>query len=170
MLFRSPDVAPTPALDLARIAEAAVRLRRSRLPEDLRITLAVEGTPRTFVDAATVGRVIDELLDNAVTAIVRGGRGGRVEVAVGETDSTAWLAVRDDGPGIPEHARLRIFDPGYSLIGGSGFGLARARELVERAGGALDLERSDRTSFVVHLPLAERAADRSGEYPKRQSA
>lgn len=165
-----PDVAPTPALDLARIAEAAVRLRRSRLPEDLRITLAVEGTPRTFVDAATVGRVIDELLDNAVAAVVRGGRGGRVEVAVGETDSTAWLAVRDDGPGIPEHARLRIFDPGYSLIGGSGFGLARARELVERAGGALDLERGDRTSFVVHLPLAERAADRSGEYPKRQSA
>jgi signal transduction histidine kinase len=123
------------------------------------------------VDAATVGRVIDELLDNAVAAIARAGRGGRVEVVVGETDSTAWLAVRDDGPGVPEHARLRIFDPGYSLVGGSGFGLARARELVERAGGALDLERAnERTSFVLHLPLAERAADRSGEYPKRQSA
>ena len=136
----------------------------------MRITLAVEGTPRTFVDAATVGRVVDELLDNAVAAIARTGRGGRVEVVVGDSESTAWLAVRDDGPGVPEHARMRIFDPGYSLVGGSGFGLARARELVERAGGALDLERSDRTSFVVHLPLAERAADRSGEYPRRQSA
>ncbi|MCA9612825.1 MAG: hybrid sensor histidine kinase/response regulator [Sandaracinus sp.] len=165
-----PDAAPPPAVDLARLAEGAVRLRRAKLDPAIRIALSVEGTPRAFVEASLFGQVIDALLDNAVAALSRKG-GGRIEVVVGESEDTGWVTVRDDGPGIPEPARLRVFDPGFSLHGGAGFGLARARERVESAGGALDLERStEGTSFVLHLPLADRMEDRSGEYPKRRTA
>lgn len=167
-----PDIAPMPTIDLARLVEGTVRLRRKHLPEHVRISLAVEGTPRSVIDPATLARVVDELIDNALTAFTRAGRGTRIEVAVGESEATGWVAVRDDGPGVPEHARLRIFDPGFSLFGGSGLGLARARDILEQLGGALDLEPrvGEHTGFVMHLPLADWVEDRSGEFLKRRSA
>jgi signal transduction histidine kinase len=49
------------------------------------------------------------------------------------------LTVCDQGPGIPGEVRDRIFDPFFSLkAGGSGIGLAVARQIVGSQGGAID--------------------------------
>jgi signal transduction histidine kinase len=99
-------------------------------------------------------RVLRNLLDNAA----RHAR-TRVHAAVVAQTGTAVLTVTDDGPGIPEADRERVFDRFVRLDdargradGGSGLGLAIVRALVTQAGGAVHI--SHRSTFVVTLPLA----------------
>ena len=65
------------------------------------------------------------------------------------------VQVRDDGPGVPEEIRDRIFFPmisGHS--GGSGLGLPIAQELISQHGGLIECEsRPGDTTFIVYLPL-----------------
>ncbi|MCM2334933.1 MAG: ATP-binding protein [Anaeromyxobacteraceae bacterium] len=52
----------------------------------------------------------------------------------------ARLALRDDGPGVPDEFRSRLFDPfATGRSEGTGLGLAISRRIVERLGGALEL-------------------------------
>jgi signal transduction histidine kinase len=67
------------------------------------------------------------------------------------------LRVRDDGPGIPEAARGRLFEPYFTTkSSGTGLGLAICRRLVEAHGGTIRLvaSRPGHTEFQVDLPLA----------------
>ncbi len=69
------------------------------------------------------------------------------------------LQVIDNGPGIPEEIRDKIF---YPLIsgreGGSGLGLSLAQSFVEQHQGMIDVEsRSGHTCFTIRLPISERA-------------
>ena len=81
-----------------------------------------------------------------------------VTVAGGSRQGWAWVAVRDQGPGIGEEDAVRVFDrfhrgPGEQSSG-SGLGLSIARQIVESHEGRLVL--ADRTgpgsTFVVWLP------------------
>ncbi len=113
-------------------------------------------------DAAQLGRVVRNLLDNArrhassvVTVEVT------VEVTVG---NEVLLAVADDGPGIPEDQRLRIFerfsraDEARSVdAGGTGLGLAIVREIVVSHGGTVEAVGNGirGARFEVRLPSAD---------------
>jgi len=65
------------------------------------------------------------------------------------------LRVIDNGPGIPEELKERVFDPLVSgREGGSGLGLSLAQELIHQNGGAIDFESvPGRTDFRILLPL-----------------
>ena len=70
---------------------------------------------------------------------------GRIRVSAGEQGSLTEFTIMDDGPGIPEHARDRIFDIFQTLDAkvvkpGSGIGLAIVKRLVETHGGTIDAE------------------------------
>jgi signal transduction histidine kinase len=104
-------------------------------------------------DRVHLARAVANLLDNAV----RHAR-TRVAVTLGEADGVAVLTVTDDGPGIPEAARERVFERFTRLDearaaddGGAGLGLAIARDIAERHGGRLVL--SGCSDFVLTLPL-----------------
>ena len=81
-------------------------------------------------------------------------------------DDEAVVRVADDGPGIPESERDRVFERGVSTDGG-GYGLYVAETVVERLGGDIYVEESDLggAAFVVEVPLAEdpNTADDSSE-------
>jgi two-component system OmpR family sensor kinase len=71
------------------------------------------------------------------------------------------IVIEDDGPGIPETERERIFDPFYRLdrsrdraTGGFGLGLSIARKAVHLHGGSLVAEESSLggARFVINLP------------------
>jgi signal transduction histidine kinase len=102
-----------------------------------------------------LGRVVANLLDNAV----RHAR-SRVTVRVGEEPGHRMITVTDDGPGIPEKDRHRVFDRFTRLddarardAGGSGLGLAIVLELVRRHGGTVTLGDADPGLRVeVRLP------------------
>ena len=70
------------------------------------------------------------------------------------------VEISDDGPGVPESVRSRIFDPFFStkqVRSGTGLGLAVAQALAHEHGGSLRLahERGDGATFVIELPTRD---------------
>ncbi|MEV0720693.1 ATP-binding protein, partial [Asanoa sp. NPDC050611] len=120
--------------------------------------LPVEGAPWIVGDEAALDRVVANLLDNAV----RHAR-SRVELSAAVVGERVEIAVRDDGPGVPEADRERVFDRFTRLddarardAGGAGLGLSIVRELVARHGGTVALtDASPGLRAVVRLPVAE---------------
>ncbi|MCS6827307.1 MAG: HAMP domain-containing histidine kinase, partial [Caldilinea sp.] len=91
--------------------------------------------PQITVDAARLRRALANLLDNAIKHTPAG---GRVLLALEHLESfkQVQFSVRDNGPGIPESERERIWERFYRLdrartAGGSGLGLAIVKEIVE---------------------------------------
>ena len=70
----------------------------------------------------------------------------------------AEFLVEDFGRGLPPAVRARIFQPCASTkVGGSGLGLALSHQLAQRAGGRLDVVRSDELGTCFRLVLAAEA-------------
>jgi len=141
--------------DLAELVLAQVAGQAPRTPTLLQLT------PGALIHAIEheIHRLLGNLLDNAQ----RHAR-SRVLVEVRQEGAHAELAVSDDGDGIAEADRERIFEPFARLDesrcrsrGGPGLGLAIAREIVRAHGGTISVEdaREGGARFVVRLPLAE---------------
>ena len=80
---------------------------------------------------------------------------GHIEIDVSAAGKRCRTVVRDDGPGIPEEARPRIFEPFFSTRhSGTGLGLAIARRVIEAHGGeiTIDCPASGGTVATVTLP------------------
>ena len=150
---------PRRPVDLDELVLAqATRLRRTT---DLDIdTSGVSGGQVRGRDNE-LGRLIENLTSNAV-------RHARSTVGLSVVESDGWveLAISDDGPGVPESDRARIFqrfarldDSRVRDAGGAGLGLAIVEAIVRDHGGAISVERSDSggARFVVRLPSS--AAD-----------
>lgn len=144
------------AVDLDDIVlDEARRLRaRGRVVVDL---AGLSGGQVTG-DADQLRRVLRNLLDNAERHAA-----SAVCVELREADTTAELAVTDDGRGIPPDQQALIFERFTRLdnarsrgAGGTGLGLAIAREIVVAHGGTLTLADTETgTTFVVTLPAAD---------------
>ncbi|HHK60876.1 MAG TPA: HAMP domain-containing histidine kinase, partial [Desulfobacterales bacterium] len=120
---------------------------------DLEFRLACEPVAPFAFDLPQIKRVVVNLLDNAVAVL---GQGGRVEVRCLREEEEAVIVVEDNGPGVPESERQRLFDPYYSTKkSGTGLGLAIASTIVADHGGTITME--NRTPhgarFVVRLPF-----------------
>ena len=83
--------------------------------------------------------------------------GGTIRVYVRAEGMSVIVGVDDQGSGIPEDVRSRIFDPFFSTKGeGTGLGLAITRQIVEAHGGSVAVEarKEGGTSFRLLLPIA----------------
>jgi signal transduction histidine kinase len=149
------DRAPTDLVALARRAADAQQHTTERH------RIRVESRADELVgewDAARLGRVLGNLLDNAVKYSPEG---GEVVVELAAEDGLAVLRVRDRGIGIRLADRERIFRPfqrGTNVgrgIAGTGIGLAGARQIVEQHGGTISVESEGGagSTFTVRLPL-----------------
>ncbi|MEU6428215.1 HAMP domain-containing sensor histidine kinase [Microbispora sp. NPDC046973] len=143
------------AADLAELVRTEVSSRAHRSPVLLRL---IPGVAVPAVEHE-IHRLLGNLLDNAQ----RHAR-SRVLVEVRQEGAHAELAVSDDGDGIPEADREKVFEAFTRLEecrsrgrGGSGLGLAIAREIVRAHGGTIGVEESAEggARFVVRLPLAD---------------
>jgi signal transduction histidine kinase len=112
--------------------------RRLRDTTGLRVDTTAVSAGRVDGDAAGLRRVLRNLGDNAARHAT-----GRVAFSVAERDGLVRLGVEDDGPGIPEADRERVFERFVRLDdarardgGGSGLGLAIVAELARAHGGA----------------------------------
>jgi two-component system, NtrC family, sensor histidine kinase PilS len=160
-------------VDVHAIVTAVVRLIQAHPECRPDAEIVIEGR-RTMMegDEDLLHRVINNLVLNAVQA-ARGPIRVAVSVAsvaAGEIphgtnlEHAVRLQVRDDGPGIPEEIRDRLFDPFVSgRAGGSGLGLAIVQRAVEAHRGLVlvDSEPGTGTTFTIFLParmLAEDAA------------
>ncbi len=144
--------------------EAGHLQRRTDVPIDL----ATVEPAVVRANADQINRVIANLLDNAV----RHAR-SRVTVSLTTTGEEARLTVDDDGPGVPEHLRERIFErfgradgSRSRQSGGTGLGLAIVREIAGAHGGSIDLEPSPAGArFVLRLPAENPDAPEIPEDP-----
>jgi two-component system, NtrC family, sensor histidine kinase PilS len=152
-------------VDLHEVAVAVSRLVKEHPDCPAQAEIEVQG-PRTMIegDGDLLHRVISNLVLNAVQAA----RGGAVHVTVsvgtgdggpnlphGQLERAVKLEVRDDGPGIPEEIRERLFQPFVSARpGGSGLGLAIVQRAVEahRVLVLVDSKPGAGTVFTVLLP------------------
>ena len=137
------------------------------MAESAGATVRTDASPGLAVRGQREGvrRILLNLLDNAIKY---GPAGQTVRVRAAAENGTVRLVVEDQGPGVPEADRQRIWDPYWrlprdvdSLRPGSGMGLAVVRSLAEQYGGAAWVEAatSDAGSrFVVELPRASTAA------------
>jgi signal transduction histidine kinase len=145
-------------IDVAAIVEQVRDLVAPTLPRDCSLHVAIRRPTRVIADPQDVFRILFNLVHNAAAVARRSAALQQIHIAVECTDTTAIVTVADDGPGLPEAVRSRLFHRGESTTGGSGYGLAIARELAERNGGVLELAEAARgTAFVIELPLEARS-------------
>jgi two-component system nitrogen regulation sensor histidine kinase NtrY len=114
------------------------------------------------IDRQMLRRVLVNLVRNAVEAIrdarpaKEGEARGHVVVRAEPKEEGVDLVVEDDGPGVPEEARDRIFDPYFTTKAeGTGLGLAIVKKIVVEHNGSIAARPGDRlpgTAFVVSLP------------------
>ena len=111
------------------------------------------GSARFAVEGKALARVFVNLVQNAHEAAPAGVH-VRLQSAV--VDGRVHVTIADDGPGIPEPVRGRLFEPYFTTkTSGTGLGLAICRRLVEAHGGVIRLVRSGpgETVFAIELPL-----------------
>jgi len=146
------------AFDAASRADVGDRLRALadafRSPE-FAVELDVEeGLPPARIPPEVLETVIETLLDNSKHAGAR-----RVRIEAGMEGEGLELRIADDGSGIVEADRARIFEPfftGRRASGGTGLGLSIARSLLTATGGSIDSEPADKgAAFTIRLAAAE---------------
>lgn len=102
-------------------------------------------------DGEKLQRILQNLTSNALRFT---GNGGHIVVSVAVRGDAVDFMVTDDGCGIPEADRERIFDVGFTR-GGSGYGLSIVREYAHALGGDVRMEPApgQGSRFIVHLPV-----------------
>lgn len=143
----------------------AVRLhpRHHNRSIDVLCSVQVSG----WFDQRKLERVLYNLLLNACEATPP--LGGIVEVTAGEVAGSITISVADNGPGIAESIRERLFHPfvSYGKENGTGLGLAVVQKIVQDHGGEIVVERTvlGRTVFRIVLPGCLQDASRSASEP-----
>ncbi|MFM1867555.1 MAG: hypothetical protein RL591_963 [Planctomycetota bacterium] len=122
-----------------------------------------ESLPPAEIDGPAIHQALTNLVLNAIEAAPE--RTGLVEIATAYRVERDELVIRvtDNGAGIPDAVRARLFEPFVSSKGqrGTGLGLAVAHKIAERHGGRLEVEQTSRkgTTFALVLPAAGEGFD-----------
>ncbi len=102
------------------------------------VTFVVRGadTPACVAGALDVSQVLTNLVLNALAYAPRD---SQIDIEVGADDETCTIVVTDQGPGVPEAVRAKIFEGESLRPGGTGVGLRHSRALARAGGGDLEL-------------------------------
>lgn len=155
--FRTGSTRPE-SVSVVRIVQDAVNWIRPRTdPSGIRLSLRLDPElPEVFADPLQIETVLQNLLANAVDALVDGAAAARdIEVSAESGRNGVEISVQDSGAGIAPEVALRLFEPfNTSKADGMGLGLAISRSLVQANGGELSAEpgRGRGARFVLKLP------------------
>jgi signal transduction histidine kinase len=149
----------TTQLDIAQVARETVRGASALAAErEVRLVMEAPAVAPAVADRARIVQLLLVLLDNAID---HSPTGGEVAVRVRAEGGAIVIHVDDQGPGIPEADRRRIFEPFTRLpgttrhgSGGTGLGLAVARRIAEAHGGTIEAGTPPAAGarFTVRLP------------------
>jgi signal transduction histidine kinase len=148
----APTLAP---VDVTEITDAALALYKggdTALDLDLRRDL-----PRALADKEQLTQVVINLVENARDAVA--GK-GRIRVSTRRADGHVELEVADEGPGLSDEARAKLFTPYFTTKPrGTGLGLAIVHRIVTDHGGEIRVGGAPGQGavFTVTLPLATKS-------------
>jgi two-component system nitrogen regulation sensor histidine kinase NtrY len=126
--------------------------------QDEKITITIELPDKeiwTLGDKNQMIRILVNLIKNAMQAIQTD---GKIHISLTQISSCALLTIADNGSGIPEEVKSKIFEPNFSTkTSGMGLGLAITKRTVESMGGAISFESEagKGTTFTITLPIYE---------------
>jgi len=136
---------------LDKLSEDAVSANK-----DLKITVVPDPDVKG-VKVAT-GSLLTMVFHNLfLNTIQHAGTQSKIEIAVKRHDEAAHITVSDDGPGVPDSVRGRLFQRGVSTKGESGgLGLYLCRQIIEAKGGSIELlpqVKGKGASFLITVPV-----------------
>jgi signal transduction histidine kinase len=153
-------------LDLRTVVQDAGERARGRadlLAAEIAMHLPSDPVP-VDADVKQLGRILDNLINNGLSYTTRQ---PRLSISVSSEGGRALVRVADNGAGIPESERERVFerfhrtsDPAFRNVAGTGLGLFIGRQLAEGHGGSLTIESSTPDEGTVFaLALAASTAE-----------
>lgn len=160
---REPTDLVTLVQDVLVLVEKDLMMNRVRLQTNF------PDHPICVLNVVQVQQVLLNLIVNARQAMENGGM-LTISVRTNAENHMAELSVRDTGPGIPPEKLRKIFEPFFTTKiadaqgqGGTGLGLALARQVIESHQGRIRVESApgQGTTFVLKLPLSTETAARS---------
>jgi signal transduction histidine kinase len=157
------------ALALAPVVERAGSVLKRVLPASIEVVLDMQAPPVVLAEEGQVMRTLTNLALNARDAMRDGGRltlrlrPARPEEQ-GPGPSFVAMEVEDTGVGMSEEVQARLFEPYYTTKGegGTGLGLASVREIVEAAGGRVDVASAVGRGTTVTVLWPETPPDAAG--------
>lgn len=160
LLARSDEVATDrrDPIDLSVVVAETAEAFAVAHPDLPRARLSLGADLRVSADPTEIGRIIENLLDNAVR-YSGGPKADPVRISTKFVDRDALVEVSDDGPGIAAADLERIFEPFHRVHSeagtpeGSGLGLAIARSLAQRNGGRLTVASRPGSGSTFRLSL-----------------
>jgi len=141
-------------IDLAQKIENIVKLYENT--ENVEIKTVIKARPvYVWTDNKQLSRVFINLIKNAIQAIPEGVH-GKVEIELDKTDEKAIVKIKDNGTGIPEEIRDKLFLPSFTTkSSGMGLGLAMVKNIIQNANGRIwfETEVGKGTTFFIEFPL-----------------
>lgn len=158
--FSSFAKMPEPKLEpvnVVQVVSDAVLLlgKESEMPIDWQCS---QESVTVLADPLQLGRVFTNILKNAIQSIPEG-RTAQIAAELVLRGNMVVVEFRDNGKGIPESLRDKIFSPNFSTKNsGMGLGLAISRKIVEQLGGeiAYQTKEGEGTTFTILLPISNR--------------
>jgi signal transduction histidine kinase len=127
-------------------------VRVPTIPKGFEIRVPPQAMCMVLGDPTDIYRILFNLVQNAVAVVRNGARMTFVAIDIAYQAPMVSVRIADDGPGLPKAIKSRLFRQTASTTGGSGLGIAIARELAERNGATLLLtDGPGGTSYVLAL-------------------
>lgn len=154
-------------LELPVVVDKVLSICRSQIKKHVRhFEVDVpDDQPRIYADEYSLEQVLLNLIVNAVQSMDKADTAVRLSASTGDAwQDTTIITVADNGCGIDENKRERIFNPFFttkSADEGTGLGLYVCHSLVERLGGRIEVESvaGEGSTFTVFLPDKDRRAE-----------
>jgi len=151
---RMPKASPRKT-DLVVHIQSASELFRNISNVDLKIECHNLKNVIIYADSEQTNRMLTNLMRNAVQAIPSG-KNGVINVSLSVKDDKALVKIRDNGSGIPDELRTKLFYPNFTTkSSGMGLGLAIVKRIVETANGRIwfDSEIGGGSCFYIEYPV-----------------
>jgi PAS domain S-box-containing protein len=147
-------------LDVVSLLNDSIEITRTRWENEARVRgleyqvrLEAEAGQNTYGSASELREVFVNLIVNAVDAMPRG---GRLSISCRGNDNRLQLQFSDNGMGMPDDVRQKIFEPFFSTKGahGTGLGLSVSYSIIERHEGTISVvsQPGEGTTFTIDLP------------------
>ncbi|MFZ2258663.1 MAG: sensor histidine kinase [Clostridiaceae bacterium] len=150
--------------NLKNVNIAALVLAKFYKAEEMHIHLEIDEATylensERFIDDDDLSSVIGDLIENSLEAVAIDGS-GEIFLKIREEKDRLTIELRDNGPGIPVEIQDKIYERSFSTkIGQRGYGLYIVKNIVEGAGGEIDLDTSQGTAWSIQIPEPKEAAN-----------
>jgi two-component system, NtrC family, nitrogen regulation sensor histidine kinase NtrY len=156
---------PQPAeLSVVEVTQHVVGLHSSG---DVTVTFETEGEiPRVRADREQLTQVLVNLVQNAADAAraKHPDGGGRAHIVISSAGGGVKIEVIDNGIGIPEAERGRVFEPYYTTkAGGTGLGLSIVHRIISDHGGRIDVDEAEDGGAVFEIHLTREGPPQEAE-------